>query len=238
MSWKNIFLEQKTEETEEVIEKPNRFPSIVQNTQSVAGSNTPSFIPLSPSNTPSFTPSVTPSFGTINSKLVNEFLEMYNKGFESLNQNGYDFYEFFKGMVNNNSTNNPQMYGMAMSMAMAMEPTLSKEKLLTQADFYLTEIGKVYDQNNQSGLQKKTECLAQQETEKSTLIGEIDNLTQQREAISNQISAKQNQLLTIDSKYIPQITSIEEKLSANEMAKNNIVSEITTVKNGILNNIK
>lgn len=169
---------------------------------------------------------------------LDKVVEMYEKGFESLNQNGYDFYEYFQAITSSGGADNPQMYQMAMTMGVAMDKTMTKTKLVSQADFYINEINKVYSHYVSSGNAKKQELVTQKNFENQNLSSELSNLREQLEALTNQIKSKENQLSLIDNKYQPTINEIDSKLRANETAKNKILSAITKVKDGINNNIK
>jgi hypothetical protein len=187
-----------------------------------------------------FPTSSTPSapFQGADNQHLDAVVEMYEKGFDGLNQDGYDFYEFFKAIMNSGGENNPQMYQMAMTMGMAMDKTMTKTKLISQADFYINEINKVYNHYVSSGNSKKQELVNQKNQENQSLSAELTNLRQQLEALTNQIKSKEGQLSMIDNKYQPTINEIDSKLRANDSAKDKILSAITTVKNGINNNLK
>lgn len=177
-------------------------------------------------------------FGHVNNEHLDKVVELYQNGFDSLNQAGYDFYEFFQAIVSSNGIDNPAMYQMAMSMGTAMDKSNTKTKLLTQADFYLNEIQKVYTSYVNSGTAKRQELITQKESENHNLTAELSNLRAQLDAITNQINGKESQLAMIDNKYQPMIADIEAKLNANNIAKDALVSKIVNVKNGINNNLK
>ena len=183
----------------------------------------------------------TPSQPTIPTSVSNEHLkatlELYQKGFDSLNQPGYDFYEFYQAIMQAGPTN-PQVYGMALTMASAMDKTITKDKLIQQSDYYLTEINKVYNDYNTKGVAKKQDLITQKQHENESLTNELSLLRQQLEAIRTQIADKENKLSVIDVKYAPMLSEVDSKIGANEMAKNQIVQSIEQVKNGIINNIK
>jgi hypothetical protein len=164
-------------------------------------------------------------------------VELYENGFNSLNQDGFDFYEFFQSVSQGGMTN-PQVYAMAYAMGTAMDKTISKEKLTAQADFYISEITKVYDENVAKGNGKKENLLKQKESENQTLANELTMFQQQLEALQIQIADRQNKLHAIDGKYQPQLDEVDSKLNANTIAKSKIVEAIETVKSGINTNIK
>jgi hypothetical protein len=177
----------------------------------------------------------TPVFNNqVNNEHISKFVEKYQSTFDSLNQTGYDFYEFYNAIIKTNGIDNLQMYQMALSMAIAMDSTISKEKLLSQADFYLGEINKIYNQFVNDGNTKKSNLVSQKDTEKELLTGELSSLNEQLALIQNQIAEKQKQLSTIESKYMPLIAEIGSKLAANDTAKNDLIGKISKVKNNLL----
>jgi hypothetical protein len=63
-------------------------------------------------------------------------------------------------------------------------------------------------------------------------------MEQQLEALKTQIQDRQNKLNAIGGKYEPMISDVDNKIVANETAKNQIVQSIEQVKSGIINNLK
>lgn len=179
----------------------------------------------------------TQSSGQISNEHLTKFSDMYQKGFDSLNQNGYDFYEFFQAVVHG-GVDNPQIYSMAMAMGAGMDKSINKDTLLSQADFYINEINKVYGKYVESGKTKKEEFLTQKETENSALVAEVANLKEQLEALQFQIKDRETKLSLIGNKFQPLLGDIESKLMANDFAKNKIITAIESVKNGIIKNLK
>jgi hypothetical protein len=177
---------------------------------------------------------------SMSTQASNEHLEkafdLYQKGFDSLNQPGYDFYEFYQAVMQAGPTN-PQIYAMALTMASAMDKSVTKDKLIQQSEFYLAEINKVYQDYNSKGLTKKQELTTQKQHENESLVSELSLLRQQLEAIQTQIADRENKLSVIDVKYAPMMGEVDSKLSANDIAKNKIVQSIEQVKNGIINNL-
>lgn len=174
---------------------------------------------------------------SVSNEHLEKALELYQKGFDSLNQPGYDFYEFYQAVMQAGPTN-PQIYTMAFTMASAMDKTISKDRLVQQSDYYLTEIEKVYNDYVGKGNSKKEELLSQKKHENESLMGELSLLKQQLEAITTQIADRENKLSVIDVKYSPMIGDVEGKISANQIAKTKIAQSIEQVKNGIINNLK
>ena len=217
--------EEKKGETAQVPKYVSKFPTAAAAPNS--GKQT-SFTPESSTPTP-VAPNCTPE--------MEKVMEMYDKGFEKLNQPGYDFFEFFKAISAGDNVNNPQMYKMAYDMAKAMDSTVTKEKLLNQAEFYVNEINKVYNGYVSAGTTKKSEQTKAQANEKQSLMSELARLNKESAEIQARISVAENSLTTVDAKYKPSIDEIECKLMANEVAKDTILNSINTVKAGISNNI-
>ena len=185
------------------------------------------------------TPTPTPTYQATNvsNEALAKTLEMYEAGFDSLNQPGYDFYEFFKAVMAG-GVDNPAIYGMAYGMGSAMDKSITKDKLLMQSDFYITEINKVYNDYVAKGNGKRQEVINQKNHENESLVGELNLMRQQLEQLQVQISDRENKLSVIDSKYGPMLSEVETKIAANDLAKEKIVGSIEQVKNGIINNLK
>lgn len=181
-------------------------------------------------------PVQSPVGASVSNDVLNTIIEMYESGFDSLNQPGYDFYEFFKA-IKAVGSNDASVYKMAMSMAKGVDSKVTKSNLLKQGDFYVQEINKVHKQYQTQGDSKKVKLQNAQKTEKTSLTSEISKLEKQILDMQNQISKKKNQLQSIDSSLINDVSEIEQKIVANDMAKSKILETITTVINGIKNNL-
>jgi len=210
----------------------NKFPD-------AAPADTNAFTFPTSAPTPISTP-VQTSFASqpnVSQEHLEKAIELYEKGFDSLNQDGFDFYEFFQSVSHGGMTN-PQVYAMAFAMGTAMDKTITKEKLISQADFYVSEITKVYDENVAKGQGKRDALVKQKESENQTLANELTMFEQQLEALQIQIADRKTKLQAIDGKYQPQFDEFDSKLNANTIAKTKIVEAIEAVKSGININIK
>ena len=180
-------------------------------------------------------PEYIPKTTTVSNETLSTIIEMYESGFDSLNKPGYDFYEFFKA-IKAVGTNEPSIYKMALTMAKSVDSTVTKKKLLTEADFYIKEIEKVHKQYKNQGTTKKNQILSNQKTKKNALSTEISALEKQLMEIQNQISVKKNQLQSFDTN-LTDLSAIDQKIMANDAAKAKILETIVTVVNGIKNNL-
>ncbi len=160
----------------------------------------------------------------------------YQTIFESANQNGYDFFEFYQSVVSN--VDNPQIYPMAFGLGYGMDKTITKEKLVQQADYYLSQVNHNYSGFVGKGSEKKEEILKQKSQESNMLSTELTQLEQNMITLQTKITETKNKLSAIDTKYSPMITEVESKIIANDVAKNQLVDSIEKVKQGIIQNVK
>ena len=156
--------------------------------------------------------------------------------FDNANQAGYDFFEFYQSVIS--SVDNPQIYPMAFGLGSGMDKTITKEKLVQQADYYLGEINKNYQTFVGKGSEKKQEILTHKTQESEMLSAELMQLNQELIAIQTKIQNSNVKLAAIDTKYGPMISEVESKIIANDMAKNQLMGSIEKVKQGIITNIK
>jgi hypothetical protein len=225
-SWKTLFVREG--DTEE--QKPAKsadgfsFPAAVNNTQPINTNSSAS--------------------GVVEQSVINEVLLVYEKGIDSINMPGYDFYEFYKaiGSINNAGE---QAYHMAYQMAKSMDSSLSTQKLLSDAEFYISKINEVHNQYSMQGQQKISSLEAKKNDEKNKLTAEINDATQQVNQLRNQmqeleaqINQKRTRLTAVDGDYLPQENTIRQKLLANDNAKQISILKLSSVKDGIQNFIK
>lgn len=168
--------------------------------------------------------------------VLNTIVEMYESGFESLNKPGYDFYEFFKA-IKAVGSNDPQVYKMALTMAQSTDTNVTKSSLLDEADFYINEIEKVHKKYLEQGNSKKEGILNAAKTKKENLSSEIISLEKKLMEIQNQISSKKNDLQSLDIDLVSDVSEIDQKITANDVAKSKILSTIVSVVDGIKHNL-
>jgi hypothetical protein len=206
----------------------SKFPSSassVPNTVTPTMSSSPSLgmAPITPDN-----PACAPH--------LDKIMGLYEQGFDGLNLDGYDFYEYFKAVIGA-GVNNPAVYPMALSMAIAMDSKVTKESLISQSEFYVAEINKVHQTYSDNGSIKRQETLQAKGQEESMLTNELNGINTEIERLTTEKANKEAQLGLIDSKFAPTVTDIECKLMANDIAREKIVATISSVVNGIKNNI-
>jgi len=163
---------------------------------------------------------------------LSKIMGMYEKGFDNMNQDGYDFYEFYKAVVAN-GIDNQLVYNMGLTMASSVDKSVTKQSLLEQSQYYITEINKVHSHYESEGNTKSQEIVKIKNQEESTLRSEIDNIKSEIIRLNNLKTQKEGELTSIDSKYTPEITEISCKIMANNMAKESIVGSLSKVVDGI-----
>lgn len=167
---------------------------------------------------------------------MDKIMGLYEQGFDSLNMDGYDFYEYFQAVVQT-GVNNPAMYAMALTMAQSMDKSVTKESLLSQSQFYIDEINKVYNGYVENGDAKRKSLLAAKSNDETMLTTELSGINNEIARLTQLKITKEAELTTIDGKYSPDITDVECKSMANDMAKEKIIATINTVVDGINKNI-
>lgn len=228
-NWKSLFVKTEGEEVPEKKETaaPPSFP---------VGNSNQTY------TQPSYQPAPAPAAAT--DPTINEVMEVYESGLDSINMPGYDFYEFYKAI---SSTGNmgEQTYNMAFQMAKTLDKTITAQKLLMDAEFYISKINEVHSQYVSQGQQKLGTIQEKKLAEKSTLNTEIDQgamrLAQLRvelQELESSLNKKRTTLAKIDESYYPQEKSIREKLNANDTARNVSIQKLNVIKDGIQRFIK
>lgn len=220
-----------------VVETPKtKFPSATTKFPSEAnkGENT-TFFGKASDEAPM--PEQTQVVNQMSNEHLDKAYDIYQKAFDNLNKSGYDFYEFYQTVTSGGATN-AQIYPMAFAMGSAMDKTITKDKLLQQSDYYISEINKTYNNYVTQGNNKKQELVNQKDSENQSLLGELNSMEKEFEQLRLKIQDRKDKLSAIGTTYEPNINEIDSKLIANDMAKNKIIQSIEQVKQGIANNIK
>lgn len=170
-------------------------------------------------------------------KFVDKFVEIYGTNLDKANQPGFDFYEFYQSILNTNNIEDDNMYAMAFSMGRAIEKTLTKDKLISSADFYIGDINKNYKVFLTTGNDKIAELSKQKNSELETLNKDLDILNKELIEITKKINDKQSLIQNLDTKFNPLIQEVEDKLVANDLVKNKIINNMETIKAKIIKNL-
>ncbi len=223
-NWKGLFINEETsgdQKSQETTPKADEAPVKTFPTSSTSNSKFPD---------------QPPKPVAASSDILGKVIEMYESGFDSLNTPGYDFYEFFKA-IQAVGSNDASVYKMALTMAQGVDPKVTKTSLLSQADFYIKEIDKVHKQYATQGNSKKNSILSTQKNSKDALTNEITALEKQLLELQNKISQKKEKLQSLDVDLMTDVSEIDQKIIANDAARSKILETITTVIDGIKNNL-
>ncbi|KUJ62575.1 hypothetical protein AR687_07005 [Flavobacteriaceae bacterium CRH] len=204
------------------------------NKQENTGSAQQPSAPVLPTPDNKFPKQVTESFPTnsLTNPFLNEIFEVYDKGFESLNEAGFDFFELYKSVVAVGVTN-PQSYQMAFTMGKSIKSDLTKEFLLQKGSFYIAEIEKVYTKYDTIGKTKKADLDNNITKEKYNLSKSISELEAKILELQKELESKKIELQKIDPVNMEQLSEIQLKMDANNLAKEKILTSINTVITGI-----
>lgn len=167
---------------------------------------------------------------------MDDVLDLYEKGFAALNKDGYDFYEYYKSVLEVGA-DNPATYKMALSMANTMDPSVSKTTLLDEEGYYTEEINKVHDHYQSQGEQKQASIRLAKQGEEDSLKQELDSVQEQMQALKAKEGRLNRAIQAIDTKYAGQLHEITCKLEANSTAKEEIFRSINKIKTGIIKNL-
>ena len=169
---------------------------------------------------------------SLSNPFLKEVFEVYEKGFESLNAAGFDFFELYKSVLAV-GISNPQSYQMAFTMGKTIQPDLTKQFLLEKANFYVTEIEKVYTKYDTIGKTKKSDLENNLTKEKYNLTKSIEELNTKIIQLQSELETKKAEFQKMDSSNIEQFSEIKLKMEANDLAKHKILDSINTVVTGI-----
>lgn len=163
---------------------------------------------------------------------VGEVFDVYQKGFDGLNNEGFDFFELYKS-VQAVGVTNPQSYQMAFTMGKTIKPDLTKEFLIEKSKYYISEIEKVYSKYHETGTTRNKELNTSITNQKNTLTKNISDLEVQIAKLQTELEAKKFELSKIDIANHAQFSEIQLKIEANNIAKQKIIESINLVVTGI-----
>lgn len=169
---------------------------------------------------------------TVSNPFLEEILEVYEKGFESLNLENFDFFELYKSVVAVGATN-PQSYQMAFMMGKSIKADLTKEYLLEKSKFYIDEINKVHAKYDSTGVNKRVSLHSTIQKEKEALSHSIADLEDKIAKMQQELADKKSKLTSFDSKNEAELKEIQLKIEANNLAKQRILDSINLVISGI-----
>jgi len=207
-NWKSIFINEPTDNADKESASPTQIPDNKFPDQSINAIN------------------------STTNPYLDEIFAVYEKGLDSLNHAGFDFFEMYRSVMAVGPTN-PQSYQMAYAMGKTLNPELSKTFLLEKAQYYITEIEKVYAKYDSTGNAKKKDLSDSINKEKETLTKSIQELETKIVQLQRELETKKLELQKVDPSNIAQFNELQLKIEANNLAKHKILDSINTVVTGI-----
>ncbi len=227
-NWKSLFV--RTDEEESAPSTPQQNDLSFPVNQSAGSSFNNSMPP--------------PTAQPVNDPMVQEVLKVYENGLDSINMPGYDFYEFYQS-INGAGYANEQTYSMAFNMAKTLDKTITAQKLVNDAEFYISKINEVHQQYIVQGQQKLNMLQDKKNVEKQKLNAEINaaeqRITQLRaelQQLEGSISKNRGTLARVEESYAPTEREVKDKLHANDVAWKASSDKLNVVKEGILRYVK
>jgi hypothetical protein len=233
-SWKSLFVKGEEETETQTNNTSTSSPSFPVNTSTIYNTNA----------APSFNINTNGTASNALSTEAQEVMEVYEKGLDSINMPGYDFFEFYKA-VQMALPYNEQSFNMAYQMAKSMDSTVTVQKLVQDAEFYISKINDVHSQYVTQGQQRLSQISEQRLGEKTNLTKIIDNnamriaqLRAELTQLENDMQTKRNALSKIDADFAPKEQAVKSKLNANDIAKANSIAKLNLVRDSITKFIK
>jgi len=218
-AFKNLFIK---EDEPEIVSAPPQKPGfpVTDSSSSSSGPNTPA------------------------SPYINEIVEVYEKGLQSINMPGYDFYDFYLA-IKAAGSQNEAVFKMAFQMGKTMDGNITPQKLVADAEYYISKINEVYRTYADQGKQKLDSFDKELQNERQKLSSEaslietdLNNLRQKIVVLEKQLNETRAKLNGVDNTYKPQQDVIRQKLSANDQAMHVCVQKLNSVKESILNYLR
>lgn len=170
---------------------------------------------------------------------LEEIVEVYEKGLQSINMPGYDFYDFFLA-IKAAGAQNEAVYKMAFQMGKTLDPSITADKLMQDAEYYVSKINEVYKSYSEQGRSKLGGLEAQQSADKQKLSNdvariesEIARMKQQIQSMESALTETRADLVKVDGTYKPQRDQIQQKLTANDQAMQLCVQKLNGIKENI-----
>jgi len=240
MSWKKLFLtddsvDSHTKEKKEVLNKANTSEIISFPKTNVVEEKQPFiFTDSKPFQVEIEKPKETQI--NYENAHIDSISKIYENGFNQLNKEGVDFFEFYQS-VTNSDINNPDVYKMAFNLLKGMDPSFTKERALSDANYYIDKITDAYNGIKNSSENLISQLSADKESEEKNLIIELSELESQSSNLKLKLDNKKIELSLVDAKFSTKFSDARMKYEANEVVKTSLTDKINTVVTNIKNNI-
>ncbi|MCZ4245789.1 hypothetical protein [Pedobacter punctiformis] len=155
---------------------------------------------------------------------------------EKMNEPGLDFFEVWNAAAEMGSIDATTIKA-AFTSLKYVEKSLNKEKLLTSGRNYAAGLKKVIDQESSQKQQQKQNIENSLIEEKDSLVNEIKSIEQNITDLKAKLLIKEQDLKSINAKYDPQLTDIDQKIALGNAAVSEVIADIEKTLNIIETNI-
>ena len=144
---------------------------------------------------------------------------------ERINEPGIDFFEVWNAAAEMGSVD-PNSIKAAFTSLKYVDKTLDKNKLLTTGEKYAAELKIIIDKESGDKQQQKESIEQELVKEKARLSEEIALMEQNIIELQEKVSLRQGELKGINSKYVPQLDQIDQKIAIGHTAVSEVIADI------------
>jgi hypothetical protein len=181
------------------------------------------FIPIEP--IPEFPNANKPIIHSGINPYVTETKKIYKDEFTKMNAPEIDFYEFYNS-IQNIENKSLESFKMALSMIKSMNPSLTREVLLSQADGYIKRVNDNYNTVKNKGISSKNQINSELEINTKSLIDEIKQ-------IEDALKLKRQALDSLSTSTNKKLIDLDLKIQANDDAYSELYNSIIFVKDNL-----
>ena len=175
---------------------------------------------------------------------LEEILSVYEHGLEKLNMPGYDFYDFFTA-IKAAGAQSESVFKMAYQMGKTLDSTITPQKLIADAEFYISKINDVHQTYSSQGKKKLDDLDSKLRLDRDKLTNEaqrieadIASMKQQIQAAETRLQQTKSDLGKIEEVYKPEENEVKLKLLANDEAMQVSIKKLNVIKESILKYLK
>lgn len=176
------------------------------------------------------------SSSSSNQPTSGEIAEMHNKMIEyitKINEDGIDFFEIFEAAQAMGGITPANLKQAFVILKIASGNTLTVESVLKSARRYKQELSDLVEENISSKTRDRELLVSNQNNEKLSLNNDVVRLSEEITKLTEELSQKRSSLQLIETKYTPDINSIDRKISAAELGKKEVFLKMDQAIEGI-----
>ena len=144
---------------------------------------------------------------------------------ERINEPGIDFFEVWNAAAEMGSVDANSIKA-AFTSLRYVDKTLDKNKLLSTGEKYAAELKIIIDKESGDKQRQKESIEQELVKEKARLSEEIALMEQNIIELQEKVSLRQGELKGINSKYVPQLEQIDQKIAIGHTAVSEVIADI------------